>query len=131
MRETELSVAERDVTETLKSVTMLTDSEHNLGAILRRWLNIARLCVHVPALQNLQPRSELTLYCKGGYQLGLLSPALSLVVCARSHQRGRLASYDSTSAQNVAAADFNQRYSKPSLFQPRGAACFNRESMSD
>lgn len=34
--------------------------------------HVARLCVQVPVQQNLQPRSELTLYYEGGNQLGLL-----------------------------------------------------------
>ena len=58
------------------------------------------LCVHLPAQQSLKSRPGLTSYCEAGYQLSLLSPALSFMVCARSHQRGRSASYDSTSARN-------------------------------
>ena len=38
---------------------------------------MARLCVHLPAQQNLKSRPGLTRYYEAGYQLGLLSPALS------------------------------------------------------
>lgn len=59
--------------------------------------------------KNLKPPIRIKRYHEGGYQLDLLSPALSFVLCAHSHQRG-VWRHMILLPQHVAttAADFSQ-----------------------
>ncbi len=70
-----------------------------LRPVLWRGLNIARLCAHDAAQQSPKSPIRVKRYCDGGYQLNLSSPVLCFVLCARSHKRGRLTSYYSTSVR--------------------------------
>ena len=67
--------------------------------ILRSGLNIARLCADDAAQQSPKSPNRVKRYCDGGYQLTLSSPVFCFVLCARSHKRGRLTSYYSTSVR--------------------------------
>ena len=73
-----------------------TQSMADQRPVLRRGLNIVRLCAHDAAQQSPKSPIRVKWYCDGGYQLNLSSPVLCFVLCTSSHKRGHLTYYSTS-----------------------------------